>query len=419
MNPSDIVSLAYDALVDRKIRTILTVMMVVLGASLVVVINGLSEGQSAFLAKQLSSLATNVMFITSGEHSYHGGGTSQASLIINSAIVSKLRNLPFVTDVVPMYNGAVTIDSYGNIQHVSVLGMDPAKITEMLPNVQYVQGSTISSTDSSSAVIGDTIANPPGATTPFVTVGQTLTITYTYSDPAGKQEQEVRNFLVTAIMKPSGNDRVDNGLVINPDAANQLLRKSNRYDGLIVQTIDDTYMDAVQKEITNIYGTTMGIHIPAAFMKVRQQTAQGNAMFVEMIGLISLVVGAVGIVTTLYNSVTERIREIGTMKAIGAQNSTIMGLFLVEAALIGVIGASAGLGIGVIGGYAMTGFHYQAAGQGGFGPGGSNIASFPPIFLPLDLIKVWLLSVSLAVVAGVFPAWKASTLSPMVALRRE
>ncbi|HJT10639.1 MAG TPA: FtsX-like permease family protein [Candidatus Nitrosotalea sp.] len=420
MNPSDIFSLAYDALVDRKVRTILTVLMVVLGASLVVVINGLSAGQSAFLQKQLSSLASNVIYASSGQRSYYGGESSQASLIINDVIANKIRTLSYVTDVVPQYSGSVTIDSYGNVQHVSVVGMDPTKLTVMLPNLMFVDGSTLVPSDRSAAVVGDTIANPAGATTPFVIVGQTLKITYSFTDSTGKQQQEVRNFLVTAIMKPSGNTRIDNALVISPDAANQLLRKSGRYDSLIIQTTDDTYVNTVQQEITGIYGKNIGITIPQAFLQVRQQTAQGNAIFVEMIGFIALIVGAVGIVTTLYNSVTERIREIGTMKAIGAQNSSILALFLVEAALIGVMGATLGLVIGVVGGYAMTSFPSHTAGGGGPGGfGGGSISSFPPIFLPADLIKVWLLSVSLAVGAGIFPAWKASKLSPMVALRRE
>ncbi|MDE1727353.1 MAG: ABC transporter permease [Thaumarchaeota archaeon] len=415
MNPNDIFGLAYDALVDRKVRTILTVLMVVLGASLVVVINGLSAGQSAFLQQQFSSLATNVITATSGQRSYYGGGSSQASLIINDIIVNKIKALPFVSDVVPQYTGSVTIDSYGNVQRISVTGMNPTKLTVQLPNLEFVDGSTLEPNDRSAAVVGDTIANPAGATTPFVTVGQTLKITYSYSDPAGKQEQEVRNFLVTAIMKPSGNTRIDNSLVINPDAANQLLRKSGRYDSLLVQTIDDSYVNTVQDEITSLYGKNIGTNTPQATLKVRQQATSGNAAFVEMIGIIALVVGAVGIVTTLYNSVTERIREIGTMKAIGAQNSSILALFLVEAALIGIMGATLGVTIGIISGYAMTGLSSQ---QGSGGPG-FNISSFPPIFLPQDLIKVWFLSVLLAIGAGIFPAWKASKLSPMVALRRE
>ncbi|MGI0058451.1 MAG: ABC transporter permease, partial [Nitrosotalea sp.] len=132
-----------------------------------------------------------------------------------------------------------------------------------------------------------------------------------------------------------------------------------------------------------------------------------------MVGIIALVVGAIGIVTTLYNSVTERIREIGTMKAIGAQNTTILALFLVEAALIGVIGASLGVAIGMGGGYVMS--IATATTPTGGGPS----VHIPPIFVPLDLIKVWLLSLALSVMAGIYPAWKASKLSPMVALRRE
>lgn len=420
MNPNDIFSLAYDALVDRKVRTILTVLMVVLGASLVVVIDGLSAGQSAFLQQQLSSLASNVITATSGQHSYYGGESSQSSLILNTVIINKIKSLPYVTDVIPQYSGSVTINSYGNVQHISLVGMDSSKITVELPNVQYVDGSTISSTDRSAAIVGDTIANPSGATTPFVTVGQTLKITYIYTDSTGKQQQEYRNFLVTAIMKPSGNPRIDNSLIINPDVADQLLHKSGRYDSLLIQTTDDTYVSTVQGEITSLFGKNIGLNTPQAFIQVRQQTSQGNALFVQMIGFIALIVGAVGIVTTLYNSVTERIREIGTMKALGAQNSAILALFLVEAALIGVMGATLGLVIGVIGGYAMTGFSSNASTSGiGAFFRSQSISSFPPIFLPLDLLKVWLLSVSLAVAAGIFPAWKASKLSPMVALRRE
>jgi putative ABC transport system permease protein len=168
----------------------------------------------------------------------------------------------------------------------------------------------------------------------------------------------------------------------------------------------------VQDEITALYGKNLGINTPQATLQIRQQATSGNAMFIQVIGIIALIVGAVGIVTTLYNSVTERIREIGTMKAIGAQNTTILALFLVEAALIGIMGATLGLAIGIVGGYVFSGLSPPQ------GPSFS-ISSFPPIYYPADLAKVWVLSVTLAITAGIFPAWKASRLSPMVALRRE
>ena len=205
----------------------------------------------------------------------------------------------------------------------------------------YVDGSTVNPGDRSSALVGDTIVNPPGADSAFVVLGQTIKATATYTD-AGKQVTVVKNFVVTGILKPSGNTGIDRSIIVNLDAGNQLLHKQNRYDQVIIAATTPDDVDTVQQEITGMFGKTLGATTPKAIMAVRQQAASGNAAFILMVGIIALVVGAVGIVTTLYNSVTERIREIGTMKAIGAQNITILALFLVEASLIGIIGASLG-----------------------------------------------------------------------------
>ena len=180
MHPGDIFSLAFDALIDRKVRTVLTVLMVVLGSSLVVVLNGLSAGQSAFLESQFSSLAANVIYVGSGQHSYHGS-SSQVSITINNAVLSKISTLPYIEAVIPEYSGSVQVDSAGETQHVSVTAMDPTKLNVILPNLQFVDGSTVNPNNRASALVGDTIANPPGATSPFVVLGQTIKLTYSYT----------------------------------------------------------------------------------------------------------------------------------------------------------------------------------------------------------------------------------------------
>ena len=414
MNPKDLFSLSFEALVDRKVRTLLTIMMVVLGCSLVVVLNGLSAGQAAFLEQQFNTLAANVLFVGSGQRSLSSYATSTSnSIIINNVILQKIKSLPNVADAVPEYTGSVQINSEGNTQRASVTAIDPSKLTVELPNLQYIDGSTVNPTDRASALVGDTIVNPPGADSAFVTLGETIKATSTYSVPGGKSVTIVKNYIVSGILKPSGNSRIDSSLIINLDAGNELLHKLNKYDSVIVAATTPDDVDTVQQELTSTFGKTLGATTPKALMAVRQQAASGNAAFILMVGIIALIVGAIGIVTTLYNSVTERIKEIGTMKAIGAQNATILALFIVEATLIGVIGASLGVGIGMVGGYVMSIVTTTTP------TGGGPPVHIPPIFAPMDLIKVWLLSLTLSIMAGMYPAWKASQLSPMVALRRD
>jgi putative ABC transport system permease protein len=387
--------------------------MVVLGSSLVVVLNGLSAGQAAFLEQQFNTLAANVLFVGSGQRSLSSFATSTSnSIIINDVIIQKIKALPNVIDVIPTYTGSVQMNSQGNTQRASITAINPSKLTVELPNLAYVDGSTINPGDRSSAIVGDTIVNPPGADSAFVSLGQTIKTTSTYSDSSGSHTV-IKNYVVSGILKPSGNTGIDRSIIINLDAGNELLHKQNKYDQVIIAATTPDDVDTVQQEITNTFGKTLSATTPKAIMAVRQQAASGNAAFILMVGIIALVVGAVGIVTTLYNSVTERIREIGTMKAIGAQNSEILALFLVEAALIGIIGASLGIIVGIGGGYIMSIFTTTTP------TGGGPPIHIPPIFAPMDLLKVWLLSLILSVLAGMYPAWKASKLSPMVALRRE
>ena len=152
----------------------------------------------------------------------------------------------------------------------------------------------------------------------------------------------------------------------------------------------------------------MGITTPAQIQETIQGFVASFNIFLSSIGFISLIVGGVGIVTTLYTSVTERTKELGTLKALGATNANIILLILFEAVIIGIIGASTGLVAGIGMGWALT--------QYGFG---AQFGDLVPIFLREQLIEVWLLAVTLSILAGAYPAWRASKMTPMAALRRD
>ncbi|MEM4252848.1 MAG: FtsX-like permease family protein [Candidatus Nitrosotenuis sp.] len=412
MKINELVLLSCNALYDRKVRTILTVLMVVVGSSLIVILNGLTAGQNEFIKNQLSQLAPNILYVTPGQQSFRGD-SSAASIVINDVVVNRIRSLSYVEEVIPQYRGSVQLNSQGNIVSASVLSMNPEKLLIIFPKIEFEEGSLLKPGDPSAMLVGYNIAYPPGKDVAIVSTGQTVRASVSYVDSNGIQQTESRSFVVSGIVELTGDNQIDNAVVINHVAGMSLLHKTGRYDRLIVAVQSPDHIDAVQEEIKRLYGSTIGLNSPRAILAIRQQFASGNASFILSVGFIALVVGAVGIVTSLYTSVTERIKEIGTIKAIGAQNSAILLLFLVEALLIGVIGATVGILVGIMGGYSMSSF-FSPPGI----PGARN-ATITPMFLGIDLVRTWLLSVGLSVLAGIFPAWKASRLSPMVALRRE
>ena len=129
-------------------------------------------------------------------------------------------------------------------------------------------------------------------------------------------------------MQPSGNNQIDRAVIIDVNTGNTLFHRSGKYDNLVVSAQSPAYVNIVQKEIQSLYGTNIGIITPKAILQTRQQFLSGNSSFIQSVAFIALLVGAVGIITTLYTSVNERIFEIGTLKAIGASKSLILSRLL-------------------------------------------------------------------------------------------
>jgi putative ABC transport system permease protein len=425
LNLKEIFLLSFDALRERKVRSILTILMVVVGSSLMVALNGLGAGFGKFIDESFSMLAPNILFVSSAQQDqsasspFGGGGPPPVPKItLNAAVETRLRSLPFVSDVISSYQGQVQLEASGKTLSTSVFSIDPAKLYTIAPTLEFEEGSAMRSNDPSAIYIADQIAYPPGENTAFATIGQTMRATYTFVDEVGNQQEESRSFVVRGIMKPTGNPTIDNAVVFNEDAGNALMQKSGKYDGFLVAAESGEFVNTVEEEIRELYGNDIGVTSPEAILKTIREFTGGFTVFILGIALVALLVGGVGIITTLYTSVMERTKEIGTMKAIGAQNRNILGLFIAEALMIGILGATCGLLAGMAGGYVLMAGISSGGGaeEGSTSNAPTNIS---PVFLPSDLATVWGISVGLSLVAGIYPAWKASRLSPIVALRRE
>ena len=412
MDIKEVFILSFDALKERKVRSILTILMVMAGSSLLVAVNGFGAGFEVFFNNQFNNLAPNILFISSVQQAQNGppvGGAATPGapkITLNAAVIEKLSSLPFINQVIPSYQADITLESQGESKNNAVLSIDPHKIFVIAPTLELVEGSALRQNDPSAMVVAENVAFPPGETTPFINLGQSVRAKYSFVDDiTGKSKEELKNFVVTGIMKSTGNPTIDNSVIINTDAGNAFLQKSGKFDSLFVVSQSSELVDVVEEEIRSLYGNDIGITTVKAILKTVQEFTGGIDAFLLSIAVISLIVGAVGIITTLYTSVIERIREIGTLKALGAQKTNILALFLVEALIIGILGATLGLLAGIGGGYLLT----RA------GPG--NGPPLDPVYLPLDMINVWLISVGLSILAGLLPAWKASRVTPIEALQ--
>jgi putative ABC transport system permease protein len=405
-NLKQIFILSIDALRERKGRSVLTILMVVVGGALMIAINGMSAGSAVFMSKQIGSLAPNVIFVSPGSKSTifqlaPGLDTTTSRLTFNDEVVSKIKSLPFVSDVVPVYQAQVQLNIGTYTENSNVNAMKANAIFIISPSLKLIPGSKIDNNNPSAMLVGYDIANPPGYPhNPLIRLGQTIIATYGGTS---------RSFLVTGILKESGNGSVDKIVVINTNTGNLFFNRLGKYDTMIVLARSADYVNTVVQEMDRLYGSdSFGIVSPAAIVEAQQHTQSGSSSLALDVGYIALLAGGIGVVTTLWTSVNERTKEIGTMKAIGAKPWFILSMFLSDAVLIGLIGSTMGIGTGI-------GLAYLLSATGG---GPTAVAShIAPIFLPNDLVRVWLLSLSITLVAGIFPAWKASRLSPLVAMR--
>jgi putative ABC transport system permease protein len=436
--------LSLSAINERKVRSALTILMVLVGSSLLVAVGAFGAGFTDFFNKQFSNLAPNILFVSSVQREGDDTGGSvgsvapppSAKITLNAAVESRLRSIPYVEQVIPSYQSDISVESGAESKSFSLLSMDPTKLLVIAPSLDLSEGSTLPSpADPTAILVAEDIAFPPGEATPFINLGQSVRLTYSFVEPeTGEAKEESKSFVVRGIIESTGNPTVDNAVVIGLQPGDTLLQRAGKYDSLFVAADSADFVDLVEEEIRTIYGNDIGITTVQAILETIEEFTGGINSFLSSIAIISLVVGAVGIITTLYTSVVERIREIGTLKAIGARSITILGLFLIEAVLIGIIGATLGLGAGIGMGYMLVssspgGGTSDEKENGATSPGSSGgdtqtstqepqqAESFTPVFLVEDMIRVWLISVGLSMVAGFYPAWKASRYLPVDALR--
>ncbi len=388
-------SLSFEALKERKLRSTLTTIMVIIGGSLLVAVNGISTGTINYINTQFSMLGANLLIVT----------PRGQDVKIDDYLVNEISRIDGVKDVIPFIQQMAIIKSRGEKQSILIIGLDQSKLNLIFPTIELDEGDYVSRSDRTGILLGNQVVYSSRKSEPFTRLGQAVTVIYSETI-RGRQVYHKKSFSVRGILKYLGSGLVpidQQAFISLPSAKSFFNRRS--YDGLYVITVDPSLNSRVRAKLLERYN--VNVLSPKTIADTIQRISTTISIFVDNIAAVSLLVASVGIITSLWTSMMERIREIGILKAIGFSNNKILSLFLNEAIIIGSIGGTIGLTLGVILAYIMRSFF-----RGEF-------AGITPIFTPETMISTWILCLGLSMVSGFYPAWRASRMDPVASLRHE
>jgi putative ABC transport system permease protein len=415
----DMLRLAYKALIDRKMRSVLTILGITVGSAIILALIASSSGLSAGIAGNIEKTGANVLTIRTAGGFFERGSTSTFQL--SQLDVDYLTTIPGVIAAYPFYSYNAAINNGGTSIQASVVGMDLTVLPLLYKGLTVAEGLLPQSGDTTSAVVGWGIANPVSGTP----IGLDQMVSMSISGIKNTKGAVSYTVLASAILTSYGTalfSNIDDTVYISLQAA-QTLTRTPYFTGIYVVVDNTDNVSTVQTAIETYYSTNVRVISPGQILSSIQSITGQLTLFLGSIGAVSLFVATVGIVNTMYVSVMERTREIGILKAIGYRPRQIMSMFLSEAALTGVIGALCGLALGyaisfLMGGM-LGGIGGARIGFGGPGGGGGGGTAIQPVFSTELILFSLVFPVLLAIAAGLYPAWRASKMNAVVALKYE
>src|SRR5438874_9874295 len=416
------IRVALRALGANKLRTTLTMLGIIIGVSAVIALMSIGRGAQAQVSSQIQGLGTNLLFVRPGAQRDQGGvrsNTNQApTLTLDDS--DAIAALPNVTASAPEVDTGAQLLANGNNWNTRVTGVTDAYGT--VRNTPIASGDWISKTEvdgrSSVVVLGDTVAQqlfPDGDP-----IGQNVRMSV-----GGRTGTNFRVIGVAQAKGASGLGNTDDTVYVPITTvmarlfAQRTARGAPNVSTINIQVTSESVMDATVSQIGDLLRTRhkvaqddFTIQSQQDFLNTFNQVAGTFTLLLGAIAGISLVVGGIGIMNIMLVSVTERTREIGIRKAVGARRRDILPQFLIEAIVVSVLGGVIGIAIGT-GLSALIG-NVQVPGNGG--GAGSNL----PTQVGADSVMLaFFVSAAVGLFFGIYPATRASRLNPIEALRYE
>ena len=396
------IRLAVRALRRNKMRSLLTMLGIIIGVGSVIASVSITTGATKQVEDKVSALGQNVVTVFSGNFTgggVRGGGGSAATLTIEDVLAIKSEVADIVA-VSPEVRDQSQVQGGGLNCNTQIYGEGPDYL--QIRSWNMAEGAMFTDTDVRSlakvAVLGKTVVDQlfPNEDP----VGETIRVRDIPLKVVGVLEAKGFNIF--------GRDQ-DNVILVPYSSHMKRISRRTYFSSIIVQAERAGAIEQVQADITELLmqrrrGKEADFTVRTQLEIAQMATATSKTMSVLLgaIASVSLIVGGIGIMNIMLVSVTERTREIGIRMAVGARGRDIMEQFLIEAVTLSAIGGIIGIGLGI------ATSHIVASSTGW------------PILTPVSWIVAASVSSALVgVVSGFYPAWKASQLDPIEALRYE
>ncbi|MEF8830971.1 MAG: ABC transporter permease [Halobacteriales archaeon] len=422
MKTTSAVAMAWRAIRGHKLRSTLTTIGVVIGVAAVITFVTLGASLSAAIVGDVGGSQAATMNVWAAPESADGQGGPGfgAQPVFTQHDVEQLRGLEDVEAVTPYGQVPTSAVTYGNdtVAKSSIVATAPDYLTtvsepEFRAGENFEQGKR------------EVVLNDAAATDMFdeeVAVGDNVTVTLASGD---RMEATVVGVLNTseglsafggfgaspqvyAPTDPFYQSKVTAPSSDRPQRVYSLLILSASGPGAIEDARSQTtgYLESDDADAAGLAPDDYGFEIQTneQLLEQLQDIIDTLTSFVTGIAVLALVVGAIGIANIMLVSVTERTREIGIMKAVGARRSDVIKLFVIEAAILGVVGAALGTGLGVVVGWVATLDPFLGL----------------PLRFPLEWFPIAIgVGILVGVVSGLYPAWRGARTDPIEALRHE
>ena len=399
MRSTDLLFLALNSLKEKKTRSILTILGIVIGPLIVIAMAGTIAGFSAYFTNLiLQTYSPNDIFL------------SPKSGTLSSYLIYQIQQVPGVQVVVPYYLIPATIQTPKGPMPTSIFSMNPNYVSVVLPSAKPYIGTLPPPNSYTETAVGYYIANPQYPGQPTFKPGQLLTVNVVM--PNG-QTKIYTFYVVGALNEISsfGGADFDKAIYVS-DAFGRSIY-GDQYSGAIVVTKSPSVVNSTATIIKEKFGNYVQVETIQQFLTFLDQSLASFQLLLVIAGSSSFVVAFIAVVTTMLTSVVERTREIGLLVSLGFTKRQIMGIFVVEAAAMGVIGSLIGSALGVAGSYAISSLA-SAIFMGPFG----HIEITPQVTLS-QIAEVDLTMIILTTIAGLIPAYRATKIEPAKALRYE